>query len=127
MANEPRAGFAKHQRSNVSLLTWQQLNGGCCWHGNKHFRNTIWPGGVRPHHGSKEELDEGEEEGRGERERMLRSVLVRAKLIGTVPDDLRRLLGSRRTTQGMARFVQCLQKAKHFLQRNIPPGFSFCR
>ena len=71
------------------------------------LRNTIWPGGVRPHHGNREgeELgEEEEEEGGVERVKMLRSVLVRSKLIGTVPDDLRRLLGSRRTTQGMARF-----------------------
>ena len=71
------------------------------------FRNTIWPGGVRPHHGNREGEELGEEEdeeGGGERVKMLRSVLVRSKLIGTVPDDLRRLLGSRRTTQGMARF-----------------------
>ena len=70
------------------------------------FSNTIWPGGVRPHHGNQEgEEEEEEEEGAGERVKMLRSVLVRAKLIGTVPDDLRRLLGTRRTTQGMVRWV----------------------
>ncbi|CAI8057495.1 Sorting nexin-13 [Geodia barretti] len=74
--------------------------------------NTIWPGGVRPHHGNREgeELgEEEEEEGGVERVKMLRSVLVRSKLIGTVPDDLRRLLGSRRTTQGMARLSHLLQ------------------
>jgi hypothetical protein len=74
--------------------------------------NTIWPGGVRPHHGNREGEELGEEEdeeGGGERVKMLRSVLVRSKLIGTVPDDLRRLLGSRRTTQGMARLSHLLQ------------------
>lgn len=60
-------------------------------------RNTVWPGGVRP-------SGEGAiEEGGGEGVQLLRRVLARAKLIGSVPDDLRRLLGTRRTTQGMAR------------------------
>ena len=67
-------------------------------------RNAVWPGGVRPSHKEGGEGEEGEGEG-GERERLLRCVLARAKLIGSVPDDLRRLLGTRRTTQGMARCV----------------------
>ena len=63
-------------------------------------RNAVWPGGVRPSHKEGEEGEEG-----GERARLLRCVLARSKLIGSVPDDLRRLLGTRRTTQGMARCV----------------------
>ena len=50
------------------------------------------------------EGEEGGGEGE-ERERILRSVLARAKMIGSVPDELRRLLGAKRTTQGMARLV----------------------
>ena len=69
------------------------------------FRNTIWPGGVRPHHHGDGEGVELGTEGEEERGRSLRAVLARAKLIGSVPDDLRRLLGTRRTTQGMARLV----------------------
>ena len=79
---------------------------------NRHLfvfvsRNAVWPGGVRP--SQKEGGERGERrergEGEGERERLLRCVLARSKLIGSVPDDLRRLLGTRRTTQGMARCV----------------------
>ena len=68
-------------------------------HSMSHCRNTIWPGGVRP--GGGEGEGEGEEE--GDRVQLLRCVLARAKLIGSVPDDLRRLLGTRRTTQGLSR------------------------
>ena len=60
----------------------------------------MWPGGVRP--GGEE--GEGEREGEAERAQLLRCVLARAKLIGSVPDDLRRLLGTRRTTQGLSRY-----------------------
>ena len=67
-------------------------------------RYTIWPGGIRPSQTDRDEGWEGDGEGEGgEGVQMLRSVLARAKLIGSVPDDLRRLLGARRTTHGMGR------------------------
>lgn len=64
----------------------------------------MWPGGVRPSYKlTEEEVENGGEE-EEEKVRMLRCVLARAKLIGSVPDDLRRLLGTRQTTQGMTRY-----------------------
>ena len=64
----------------------------------------MWPGGVRPSYQERDAGEEGEGEGDSEKVQALRSVLARAKLIGSIPDDLRRLLGTRRTTQGMARY-----------------------
>lgn len=78
----------------------------------RDLTNTIWPGGVRPNYitsdGGEWESG-GEGEGGGEKARTLRCVLARAKLIGSVPDDLRRLLGTGRTTQSMAKLSHILQ------------------
>ena len=62
----------------------------------------MWPGGIRP---SPQEDGHvlAEEEEEEEKLQCLRSVMARAKLIGSVPDELRRVLGSRPTTHGMAR------------------------
>ena len=76
-------------------------------------RNIVWPGGYRPapattHRNWTEEGEgegEGEEEGEGEGERAeaVRCLLARAKLIGSIPDELRTLLGTNPTSHGMAR------------------------
>lgn len=76
----------------------------------RDLTNTVWPGGVRPSYKlTEEEVENGGEE-EEEKVRMLRCVLARAKLIGSVPDDLRRLLGTRQTTQGMTRLSHLLQE-----------------
>ena len=104
LVNEPRTSVAVFPRPHVSYFCLL-----VCFHlfivRLLLFRNTIWPGGVRPHHHGDGEGAELGTEGEEERGRSLRAVLARAKLIGSVPDDLRRLLGTRRTTQGMARLV----------------------
>ena len=68
----------------------------------------MWPNGMRLPHTPSATGDDNvftDEEKRRKEENLqcLRSVLARAKLIGSVPDELRRVLGSRPTMHGMAR------------------------